>query len=410
MVDLEQLRRQFQKKFQASPRIFSAPGRVNLIGEHVDYSEGFVLPIAIDRCCAVLIAPRKDRRLRFHSDQFAETIECALNDGRPPAGHWSAYVQGVAWALGQAGEHLSGADMLISSDVPIGAGLSSSAAIEVATAFALLETNHRRLDRSRIAALCQRAENEYVGMRCGIMDQLVACRAAAGNAILIDCRTLETFPVPIDASRVRIVVANTMAKHKLVSSEYNRRRKECEEAVQRLRLRHHSVRTLRDVTWKEIEAETSSWPENISRRARHVTTEIARVHEAVAAFRRRDFAEAGRLMKASHESLKIDYQVSCEELDTMVEIASSLAGCFGARMTGGGFGGCTVNLVASGQVATFSAELARRYLKETGIRPEIYACEPSDAAGEMALPASDKQKTSTKTKVDFRRAAKRRRP
>lgn len=409
MTDLEKLRRQFQKRFHSPPRAFSAPGRVNLIGEHVDYSEGFVLPIAIDRRCTVLIAPRPDRRLRFHSDQYNETIECALHDGRAPQGHWSAYIRGVAWSLARAGEHLTGADMLISSDVPIGAGLSSSAAIEVATAFALLETNHRTLDRSRIATLCQRAENDYVGMRCGIMDQLVACRAAAGNAILIDCRTLETVSVPLDSSQVRIVVANTMAKHKLVGSEYNQRRKECEEAVQRLRVRHHNIRTLRDVSWEEIALESETWPENVRRRARHVTTEIARVHEMVAALRRKDFVEAGRLMAASHESLKDDFQVSCKELDTMVEIAAALPGCFGARMTGGGFGGCTVNLVAAEHAGRFSEELARLFRKETSVAPEIHFCEPSDGAGEIALAADPTRSRAPRGKATSKtsKAAKR---
>ena len=387
MLDFAKLVGDFQTRFDSVPRIFRAPGRVNLIGEHVDYSEGFVLPIAIDRHCVVLAAPRSDRRLRFHSQEFDETIECAITDGAPKPGHWSAYVRGVAWALTQAGEHLTGADMLIASNVPIGAGLSSSAAIEVATAFALLEMNRRRLDRTRIATLCQRAENEYVGMRCGIMDQLVACCGEAGNAVLIDCRTLETSAVPVDANRVRIVVANTMAKHKLVASEYNQRRKECEDAVQRVRVRHHNVRTLRDVTWPEIESEAAAWPDTIRRRARHVTTEIARVHAAVAALRGGNFAETGRLMAESHASLKRDFEVSCKELDTMVEIAASLPGCFGARMTGGGFGGCTVNLVAAASVEGFVEELAKRYRKATLISPEIYVCELSDAAGEMKLAA-----------------------
>jgi len=387
MIDLAKLVRDFQKRFDSGPRIFWAPGRVNLIGEHVDYSEGFVLPIAIDRHCAVLAAPRTDRRLRFHSQEFGETIECALTDGAAKPGHWSAYVRGVAWALTQAGEHLTGADMLIASDVPIGAGLSSSAAIEVATAFALLEINRRRLDRTRIATLCQRAENEYVSMRCGIMDQLVACCGVAGNAILIDCRTLETSAVPVDANRVRIVVANTMAKHKLVGSEYNQRRKECEDAVQRVRVRHHNVRTLRDVTWPEIESEAAAWPDTIRRRARHVTTEIARVDAAVTALRGGNIVEVGRLMSASHASLDSDFEVSCKELNAMVEIAASLPGCFGARMTGGGFGGCTVNLVAPNDVEAFVEQLAKRYRKATSISPEIYVCEPSDAAGEIRSPA-----------------------
>src|SRR5579862_3336484 len=341
-TDAKTLQREFRAAFEnktlASGELlfFRAPGRVNLIGEHVDYSEGLVLPMAIDRACYIAAKKRADKRLRIRSVQFAETIECGLNDPRPTHPHWSSYPRGVAWALAQAGERLAGADLLISSDVPLGAGLSSSAALEVATALALLTLNGRHMEATRMAKLCQRAENDYVGMQCGIMDQTVACCGVRGHAILIDCRSLETSSVPLDSARVRVVVANTMSKHALVSSEYNKRRTECAEAVQLLRKTKHHVRTLRDVSWQEIENEAAEWPENIMRRARHVTTEIARVEAAADALRAGDFSEMGRLMAASHASLDIDFQVSCAQLNEMVRLASDLPGCYGARMTGGG--------------------------------------------------------------------------
>ncbi len=389
MIDVNKLQREFRTAFGREKssadelHIFRAPGRVNLIGEHVDYSEGFVLPMAIDRACYVAARRRTDGRLRMRSAQFSETIECGLNDARPAQSHWSAYPRGVAWALTQAGERLTGADILISSEVPLGAGLSSSAALEVSTALALLTLNKRRMEGTRMAKLCQRAENEYVGMQCGIMDQTVACCGERGHAILIDCRSLETTPVPLDSARVRVVVANTMAKHALVSSEYNRRRVECAEAVKLLRRTKHNVRTLRDVTWEEIAEEAAEWPENIQRRARHVTTEIARVGEAVDALRGGDFAAMGRLMAESHTSLDEDFEVSCKELNTMVRLANELEGCYGARMTGGGFGGCTVNLVEAKHADKFAAALTKKYQKETGVKPEIYICEASDGAAQI---------------------------
>lgn len=356
---------------------------MNLIGEHVDYSEGLVLPLAIDRSCFVAARRRSDGRLRMRSVQFEEAIECALTDPRPHKAHWSSYPRGVAWALAQAGERLSGADLLISSEVPLGAGLSSSAALEVSTALALLGVHGRLMELARLAKLCQRAENEYMGMQCGIMDQTVACFGQRGHAVLIDCRTLETSPVPLDSARVRVVVANTMAKHALVSSEYNRRREECAEAVGLIRKTRHNVRTLRDVSWEEIEKESEKWPEKIRCRARHVTTEIARVRDAVTALSSGDFETMGRLMAESHASLDKDFEVSCGELNLMAGLAQQLPGCYGARMTGGGFGGCTVNLVEAKQAVAFSDALQKSYKKETGVKAEIYITEPSDGASQL---------------------------
>ena len=383
MTDLASLREKFRDAFGGEPRIFRAPGRVNLIGEHVDYNEGWVLPIAIDRSCYVLARLRCDHRLRVHSEQFGETIECALAQQRGPGHRWSNYVRGVAWALRDLGFKVTGADLWIASEVPPGAGLGSSAAVEVAAAFALLGLTERELDRVAVARACQRAENDYVGMRCGIMDQLTACFGREGQALLIDCRSLGVEPVPLDESHVRVVVANTMVKHALASSEYNRRRQECEEAVQRLRACHLEVRALRDVSWGEIESLAGTWPENIRRRARHVATEIARVYVAVAALRQGDFARMGELMAASHASLDADYQVTSVELNTMVRLARQLPGCCGARMTGGGFGGCTVNLVHAEQKEAFATELARRYESACGLRPEIYICRAAQGAGEV---------------------------
>ena len=383
MTSLDVCRENFQREFgRGLDCAFRAPGRVNLIGGHVDYNEGWVLPIAIDRCCYVLARRRGDRTLRMHSEQFGETVDRKL-EGPEEVHHWSNYVRGVAWALAAAGLALCGADLWISSEVPPGSGLSSSAALEVSAALALLHLSGRAMDRLALARACQRSENEYVGMRCGIMDQLAALFGRQGHALLIDCRTLGVEPVPLDESQVRVVVANTMVKHALASSEYNARRRECEEAVVRIRERRPHVRALRDVTWKEIESEAGEWPENIRSRARHITTEIRRVHAAVAWMRQDNFHEMGRLMLESHASLAADYQVVSAEQDHMVALARELPGFYGARMTGGGFGGCTVNLVHAGEAENFRAELARRYQQATGLRPDVYVCRAAEGAGEV---------------------------
>jgi len=371
--------------FGATPRVFRAPGRVNLIGGHLDYNEGWVFPIAIDRSCFVAAKVRDDSRLRIRSVQMQETFDCHLDDSRPQEHHWSNYVRGVAWALREAGQSIAGADLLISNDVPMGAGLSSSAALEVSTAFALLSLSGLEIDRVQLARICQRAENEYVGMRCGIMDQLVACCGRRANALLIDCRTLEIEPVPFDESSIAVVVANTMVKHALAaSSEYNRRRIECEDAVARTRVLRPEVKALRDVSWPEIEKIASTWPDNIRRRARHVTTEMLRVHAAAAALRKGDFAELGRLISEAHISLDNDYEVSSAELNVMVALAKQIPGILGARMTGAGFGGCTINLIRPNAAAEFAGRLAKLYAEHTGITPDVYLCRASDGVEEIA--------------------------
>jgi galactokinase len=382
MAARERLREKFRSEFGGEPRIFRAPGRVNLIGGHVDYNEGWVLPIAIDRYCYILAQARADGKLRIHSEQFRETVECRLDEGPCSRHHWSNYVRGVAWSLRAAGYRLVGADALICSEVPVGSGLSSSAALEVAASLALLGSSGQEMARSDLARACQRAENDYVGMRCGIMDQLAACFGRQGQALLIDCRTLGVEAVPLDQSQAGVVVANSMFKHGLASSEYNARRQECEEAVRRIRVQRPEVRALRDVSWEEVAPVAAEWPENLRRRARHVTTEIARVHAAVAALRQGNFQEMGRLIAESHASLDRDYQVSSTELNTLVALANQLPGLYGARLTGGGFGGCTLNLVRAADAEAFAAELAQRYEEATGVSPEVYICRASDGAGE----------------------------
>jgi len=378
-----ELQQKFQVAFGEQPRIFCAPGRVNLIGEHTDYNDGFVMPAAIDLSIYVAIAPRDDRLLGIFSESFNEAIEFNLDRPAPHgSGHWSDYVCGVAVELMQAGYKLRGANLSISSQLPAGAGLSSSAAVEVAAALALLSVIDTTMDRVQLAKLCQRAENEYVGARVGIMDQFASANGRMGHALLLDCRSLDFRWLPLPAN-VRLVIANTMVKHSIANGEYNARRAECEAAARLLARRVAGVRALRDVTMADLERYRRDLPETVYHRARHVVSENERVLRAAEALHQGDLSAFGKLMRRSHLSLRDDYEVSCEELDVMVEIAEKLPGGYGARMTGGGFGGCTVNLVEAAAVPAFTEELATRYEQATGRTPQIYICAAADGAQEV---------------------------
>jgi galactokinase len=375
----------FKARFGTAASIYRAPGRVNLIGEHTDYNDGFVLPAAIEFYCWVAAVPRRDGKLVVYSENFNETIEAALDSLSPLAQkHWANYALGVAWALRKAGKPLTGANIYIAGEVPLGAGLSSSAAIEVAVAFALLGESKNGVDRSELARLCQKAENEFVGARVGIMDQFVSCYGRASHALLLDCRSLEHEFVKLPAN-LQLVICNTMVRHELASGEYNARRAECEEGVRILRIVLPEIRALRDVTLSQLEAHRRNLSPTVFARCRHVITENARVNRAVEAFQKGNTKALGPLLQDSHRSLRDDYEVSSKELDLMVEIASAQPGLVGARMTGGGFGGCTINLVESASVPDFRRNLAAEYSSKTGLTPEIYVSPASEGAQQIAL-------------------------
>jgi galactokinase len=383
MIQASELRHRFQERYGQTARTFRAPGRVNLIGEHTDYNDGFVMPAAIDFYTWVAIAPREDRKLAVYSEEFFEGVEFDLDEAGPRAsGHWSDYVRGVALVLEQSGYRLRGANLAIQSEVPIGSGLSSSAALEVAAGLAMLDAADLSIDRTELARLCRRAENEFVGARVGIMDQFISCNGRAGSALMLDCRSLGYSLLPL-SDGVRLVVSNTMVKHALAGGEYNVRRAECEEGVRHLARSLPDVRALRDVTPDDLERYGGDLPAVIYKRCRHVITENARVIEAAAALGSGDLDYFGKLMAESHRSLRDDYEVSCRELNIMVELASKIEGVFGARMTGGGFGGCTINIVRAEAVADFKREVARAYEEATGLHPEIYTCEAAQGAEQV---------------------------
>ncbi len=362
---------EFTQRFGTGPRLFRAPGRVNLIGEHTDYNDGFVMPAAIEFNTSVAAAPRKDDKIVVVSREFQEEFAFALHEHSSRRNHWTDYVQGIAVTLQNAGFPLRGANLLISSDVPIGAGLSSSAALEVASGYALLQITETNIPLVQLAQLCQRAENEFVGARCGIMDQFISCLAEQDHCLMIDCRSLEFSKLPIPRG-CAMVICNTMVRHELASGEYNVRREECDEGLAILKRFIPSAQALRDVTPQQFEQYNRQLPPLLYRRCRHVISEIQRVRDAAKALQKRELRLFGELMRQSHASLRDDYEVSCPELDAMVNIASKQPGVYGARMTGGGFGGCTINLVNQQNVSQIMGNIAEEYSRTIGIRPEIY--------------------------------------
>jgi galactokinase len=378
-----ELKKRFCERYGATPRVFRAPGRVNLIGEHTDYNDGFVMPSAIDFYIWVAISQREDRKLMLHSENFTDTVEIDLDQPNPRTrGQWSDYMQGIAVTLEQAGHCLHGANLLVHGDVPIGSGLSSSAAIEVATGTALLNTAGVTIPGTELAQLCRRAENDFVGAHVGIMDPFVSCCGHAGKALMLDCRSLNHRLLPIPDG-ISLVICNTMVKHTLATSEYNTRRQECEEGVRLLRRPLPHVRALRDVGLGELESHRFMLPPLIYRRCRHVISENARVLAAANALGEGDLPSFGKYMAESHASLRDDYQVSCPELDLMVKLAGQVRGVYGARMTGGGFGGCTINLVKDADVTEFQERVASSYQKSTGLTPQIFVSPAAEGASEV---------------------------
>jgi galactokinase len=384
MIDLQELTEAFAKQYQARPRVFYAPGRVNLIGEHTDYNGGFVLPMAIGLGTAVAAAGRPGRRLHVWSLNMNEAVEIDL--GRPGpgrSGSWTDYVEGVASALLSRGVPLTGADAALKSDVPIGSGLGSSAALEISLGLALACLSDSNLDRTDLAMAGQKAEHVHVGIQSGIMDQFVSVHAQKNHAILLDCRSLEARQIPLRLDGWRIVICDSRVRHTLAGSEYNRRREDCETAVGLLRSALPHIRDLRDVSPPQFEELQTLLPETVRRRCRHVVSENARVLKAAEALSAGNIGEMGALMSASHQSLREDYEVSCRELDCLVEAAMAQRGVLGARMTGGGFGGCVVALVEAGSIGPFREAVSRQYEDRIGITPEVLEAEADDGAREI---------------------------
>lgn len=373
-------------------RFFQAPGRVNLLGEHTDYSGGFCMPAALNFNTLVTASHRQDDRIVLHSVDFHDSRELSLEELQSPAKlpmgeHWSSYCFGVAWSLLEQGVALRGVELSFAGNVPLGAGLSSSASVEVATATALLAISDATLPAPpasgvQVALLCQQAENRYVGAPCGIMDQFISANGVAGNALALDTRALtaELAPIP---THLRLVVCNSMVKHSVATGDYGVRRREVEEAASVLHAANPQIHQLRDATVDDLNRSRAAMSDEAFRRARHVITDSNRVVEGLAALRAGDTAGFGRLMTQAHASFRDDFAASCKECDLLVELALQLPGCLGSRLTGGGFGGCTVSLVEAAEAQPFANALREQYRQRSGVTADLYQCETADGAGEI---------------------------
>ena len=364
-----------------------APGRVNLIGEHTDYNDGFVLPVALDRDVRVLFRPRDDRRVKLYALEFDTWADFEIGDTKPSRGQlWPNYVQGVGLELAELGVQLQGFEGVVSGNVPRGSGLSSSAALEIAAAKAFLTSANQihALTGPQLARAAQKAENEFVGVNCGIMDQFISTLGEEGHALLIDCRSLDYQRVPFPEG-VSLVIGNTKASRSLAGSAYNERRAQCEDGVRRLKAVLPEITALRDVNLEELEAHRSLLTSTVYQRCRHVVSENERVHRTVDALARGDFRMVGQLMDASHGSLRDDYEVSSEALDRMVEAMRGHHGCLGARLTGAGFGGCAVALVQAGTEKEVRETVQETYAKAMNLWPEVYISPPSSGARVLPL-------------------------
>jgi len=387
--DLNKLWKIFNEKYTDTGLVkgaFSAPGRVNLIGEHTDYNEGFVLPIAIGKKIIMLGQLRNDRLIQVFDLGYKTKIKFSLDSLTPlKKDTWANYLMGVMDEIQKAGYPLQGVNLVFTSNIPQRAGLSSSAALEVVTALTMAKLNSLEIEPVEMARLCRRAENNFVGVACGIMDQYVSCLGQKNYALFIDCRSNDYELIPLKDPNYQIIICNSKVQRGLVDSEYNKRKEECKIATEFFKHKlNREIRALRDIAIDEYEKYQAQLPEIIARRARHIISENYRVQVGVQALREGNFSAFGQLMIESHRSLKNDYEVSCAELDLLVDLALKQEGVLGARMTGAGFGGCTVNLLKKDYVNAFEKTIKQEYKKITGILPDIYVTPPAEGAKQLA--------------------------
>lgn len=381
---MKSIAEQFQDIFGAGGPITvgRAPGRVNLIGEHTDYNDGYVFPMALDFQMEMAARARADQCVRLYSLDYHQQVEFSIDVpiAYDSTHRWSNYVRGLFSVLQEAGISLAGADMVFQGNIPQGAGLSSSAALEVVTALVLQKLNGFVKSPPELALLCQRAENRFVGMNCGIMDQFISMMGQSNHALFLDCRSLEYRQTPLELGDNRIIICQSGVKHNLVESEYNKRRSECEQGVACLAKKYPGIRALRDANFEQLAACKPEMNDVVFQRCSHVIAENDRVLESVKVLTQGDLVSFGRLMNASHDSLRDLYEVSCPEIDELVNLARAVPGVLGARITGGGFGGCTVNLVKDHACQRFIEEVAVAYHRKTGIDPVFYMSTAADGA------------------------------
>ncbi|MCL5774217.1 MAG: galactokinase [Firmicutes bacterium] len=382
-LSFQEIEKIFQANFGHGPGISArAPGRVNLIGEHTDYNEGFVFPAALECEVKILASRRNDEEVHLSSVNFNQKDKFDINRFNKSSLAWSNYIRGVISELQKRGHKPRGFNAVISGDVPLGSGLSSSAALEVAAAVMLRELFKLDISKPELAVLCQRAENSFVGVNCGIMDQFISLLGEINHALLIDCRNLTYHAVPLSLEKFSIVICDSLAPRELAGSAYNQRRAECQEGVRLLSVYYPGINSLRDVSMKQFKSVEYKLPGTLRKRCRHVISENNRTLEAAKVLEKGKLEDFGRLMFESHYSLRDDYEVSSEYLDILVESAAEGAECLGSRLTGAGFGGCTVSLVRSDEITTFINRVSSNYEKRTGKTPAIYtskACQGAEA-------------------------------
>ncbi len=380
---IQLLEEKFKQQFQSEPDFYKAPGRINLIGEHTDYNNGFVLPAAIDKAIYFAIAKNNLNKLRLFSYDLNEFFEIDINALEKVDMQWANYLIGVTVQFQKRGLNPEGIDCVFGGDIPLGAGLSSSAALECGFAICLNDQFDSKINKSELILMAQKAEHEFAGVQCGIMDQFASTFGKEGHVMKLDCRSLDYEYFPLTNNEVDIILCDTKVKHSLASSEYNIRRSECEEGVKIIQLKYPEVKTLRDANAKMLEEVKSKMSENVHLRCHYVIYEIERVEKACKALLKNDFSTFGKLMYDTHAGLSKEYKVSCKELDVLVDIAKEIPDVLGARMMGGGFGGCTINLIKKGTAESFISIVENEYEKRTGNKIQIYKVKISNGAAKI---------------------------
>ena len=370
-LNIEEINELFEQRYGAKPIIVVSPGRINLIGEHTDYNEGFVLPAAIDKAIVVAVQKRNDNQACLYAMQFGEEYKVALTDLKKTDNHWSNYILGVADQLQKRGFGLSGFNIILGGNVPIGAGVSSSAAVECATVFALNDLFGFGISKMEMVKIAQKAEHEFAGVMCGIMDQFASMFGQENKVISLDCRSLEYEYFPIEMTGLKIVLLDTNVKHSLASSEYNVRREQCEKGVAMMKQQYPSIKTLRDATMEMLDECLKTEP-LIYKRCKYIVEENLRLKEACKNLVNNDIKSFGQKMFRTHDGLSKEYEVSCKELDYLVEQVRNEEAVLGARMMGGGFGGCTINLVKEEAIPALVTKLSKLYQENMGLELKHY--------------------------------------
>ncbi len=379
-MDIERLRKAFKDVFQTEPVLVKSPGRINIIGEHTDYNEGFVMPAAINKAIYVAVSKREDGEIHLYSESYQQAYQSSVSAIEKSALGWANYVLGVADQLVKRGYKIAGFNLYLDGNVPLGAGLSSSAALECATAFALDHLNDLQISQMDLALISQKAEHVFAGVNCGIMDQFASVFGKKDHAVLLDCRSMEYEYIPLKLEGYKLVLLNTNVKHSLADSAYNKRRSQCEQGVAWIKAAHPEVNSLRDATVDMLKEHVETRDAEVFQKCKFVVEEISRIQQAAQSLKQGDLVALGKLMIATHEGLSKDYEVSCQELDFLVDYVKNLDFVPGARMMGGGFGGCTINIVKDEEIDSLISEISTLYSKAFGLTLDAYIVETDNGS------------------------------